>query len=117
MMESPITPVQSCGCDPFPGPEAGGVCPGCHPNMALTCEEESILGRMRHIKGQVRPIADRLQELQGNVSASPPDYDAEWDGLSAQLEDLRSQWKEWAAKLEGAIERKLIALGHREPSA
>jgi predicted nuclease with TOPRIM domain len=85
--------------------------------MVLTCEEESILGRMRNIKEQVRPIADRLFELQGNVSARPQDSDSEWARLSAQLEDLRTQWKEWSERLEGAIERKLIALGHREPTA
>lgn len=117
MVESEVTFVESCGCNPFPGPEPGSVCTGCNPNMVLTCEEESILGRMRQIKDQVRPIADRLNELQGKVSGSPSGYDAEWAGLSAQLEDLRSQWREWTTRLEDAIERKLIALGHREPRA
>jgi hypothetical protein len=85
--------------------------------MVLSCEEEAILGRMRHIKEQVRPIADRLQELHGNMSASPSEHGSEWGQLSMQLEDLRGQWREWTDRLDAAIERKLIALGHREPPA
>jgi len=83
--------------------------------MILTCEEEAILGRMRELKEQVHPIAVRLRELQEQVSSPTGEPGSEWAALSTHLEDLRNQWTDWTAKLEAAIDRKLIALGHREP--
>lgn len=115
MADTSGTFMGSCGCDPFPAPAEGAACPGCHPSMVLTCEEEAILGRMRLIKEQVHPIADRLHELHGHLSVSHGEHGSEWTELSAQLEDLRAQWREWSARLEDAIDKKLIALGHREP--
>jgi hypothetical protein len=101
-----------CGCDPFPTPRAGGGCTGCSPNEVLTCEEETILARMRGIKDEVRPIAHKLRDIHQQVGQT-----SEWTELYGQLESLRSQWEAWEKKLEDAIEKKLIHLGHREPSA
>jgi hypothetical protein len=114
------TTAQSCGCNPFPAPEGGDACQACSPNMAITCEEVSILGRMREIKGQVRDIAARLKEVQQALGSSPSQDDSyqptqEWERLTCELDGLRSQWKEWEQRLQDAIEAKLIALGHREP--
>jgi predicted nuclease with TOPRIM domain len=103
------TGVAGCNCDPFPTPQ-GGVCTGCSPNEALTCEEESILTRMRGIKEEVRPIADKLKNIHQEVGQT-----LEWTELYGQLESLRRQWEAWEKKLADAIEKKLIYLGHREP--
>lgn len=111
------TTRQEGGCAPA-GTE-GQVCESCAPKLALTPEEEAILAKMREIKERVRPITAKLKEIrqtlgeQGNGGAT--EADAEWKTLSAKLDALRSQWREWEEKLEGAIERKLILLGHREP--
>lgn len=103
------TSIAGCNCDPFPTPQAG-VCTGCSPNEVLTCEEESILGQMRLIKDELRPIANKLRDIHQHVGQT-----SEWTELYGQLEGLRRQWEEWQKKLEDAIEKKLIHLGHREP--
>ena len=110
-----------CGCDPFPGQKDSGICASCHPNMALTCEEEAILGKLREIKGQVRPITERMKEIQAHHAAIlsagiPSEEEAELNDLFTQLEMLRGLWNEWQIKLDAAIETKLILLGHREAS-
>lgn len=105
-----------CGCSPFPAPTEGGMCAQCQPNNALTCEEESILAKMRDIKHEVRGITERLNAIQAALTGGvTPEDKGEWNGLFGRLEDLRTQWKEWQLRLEDAIERKLIFLGHREP--
>jgi hypothetical protein len=106
------TAYVSCGCNPFPTPHGGGGCAACSPNEVLTCEEESILARMRGIKEEVRPIANKLKEIHQQVGQT-----SEWAELYGQMEALRSQWAAWEKKLEDAIEKKLIYLGHRESSA
>jgi hypothetical protein len=75
---------------------------------------------MREIKDQVRSVNERIKQLQalaasdhmgpgGSLAA------AEWNDLQRGLAELRIQWKEWQHKLDLAIERKLIMLGHRQP--
>lgn len=113
---------ETCGtacaqCNPFP---ASGDADLCNPENVVTCEEESILARMRDIKAQLRPINRRLSEIQAYEGASlsggvSTEEQAEWNELFGQLQELRNQWAEWERKLEDAIERKLIALGHRQP--
>ncbi len=96
-------------------------CLACAPKTALTIEEERILSRMREVKEQVRSINDRLKEIAARTEApmakTPGEEDPEWKDLMSKLDDLRSQWKDWQMKLEQAIERKLIMLGHREDPA
>ncbi len=98
----------SCGCYPFPIPPGGRGRTGCSPNEVLTCEEESILAHMRGIKGEVRPIANKLRDIDQQIGQT-------WTELYGQLASLRSQWEAWKKKLDDAIEKKLIYLGHREP--
>jgi hypothetical protein len=122
MDETSETTAQACGCNPFPAPAEGEACRACSPNMTVTCEEVSILGRMREIKGQARDLSARLKEIEHALGKSVSGDDsyqptAEWGELSCELEGLRNQWKEWEQKLQDAIETKLIALGHREPRA
>lgn len=102
-------------CDPFVKlPESDPRC-GCGFKQVVTAEEESILAKMRELKEQVRPITQKLSDLQAHMGQSSVAESApEFPALSAQLEGLRLQWKEWEKKLEDATERKLIMLGHRE---
>jgi hypothetical protein len=107
--------MEACGCTPFaPEVSDGDVCGTCAPNLALSFEEEAILGKMRAFKEQVRPITGRLKELQGGLGETAGSS-AEWIELSARLEALRTEWKDWEFKLDEAIENKLITLGHRPP--
>lgn len=107
----------SCGCEPESRSRPADECDFCTPRLELTPEEEAILARMRAIKERVRPIAARLNELQDRFER-PPDREAtdgtrsEWDELSAELAALRGQWNDWQAKLDQAIENKLVLLGH-----
>jgi hypothetical protein len=107
----------ACGCDRIPNLTEGENC-GCSPNVAFTCEEEAILGKMREVKSRVRSLTDRMKDLRETFpspgNAGSPESESEWTQLSSQLEELRGQWKVWETKLDDAIERKLIMLGHRE---
>jgi len=93
-------------------------CASCAPKLALTPDEEAILSRMRAIKSEARPIAQRLkyieQSLSDPIGSNSPD-NPEWVLLSTELTRLRAIWRDWEARLEDAIERKLILLGHRPP--
>jgi predicted nuclease with TOPRIM domain len=106
--------VVQCGCDPFPAPMDGQGCEGCSPNLILTCEEEAILANMREVKGQVRSIEDRLHAIKDHISKIPEGDGSEWTELSSHLDKLRSEWEDWAAKLEAATDHKMVLLGHRE---
>lgn len=77
-------------------------CPPCELKTYLTGEEEDILNDIR----RVRREADMLR-------ASPARADG--NDCEARTWELRREWKALREKLEDATERKLIALGHREP--
>ena len=118
MVNHPEHIIEGCGCDPYP-PEAQQVgCEGCSPTMYVTCDEESVLAKMRELKEQARPISVRLQEIErsagGSGTGGRVEYGDEWSALSGRLESLRTQWAEWEQQLDAAIERKMILLGHRE---
>jgi hypothetical protein len=98
-------------------PEA---CLSCGVKQALTRDEEIILARMRKIKEEVRRLTERMNEIrapmdQDHADDMPAEELEEWNGIFAALETLREQWREWRTRLDEAVERKLIALGHREP--
>jgi DNA repair exonuclease SbcCD ATPase subunit len=79
--------------------------------MVLTCKEEQILGKMRELKSDVRTITERLSEIKGRfTNGGTP----ELHSLSNRLDELRAEWRDWSAKLDEAIEHKLVMLGHRE---
>ncbi len=120
MDERSETTAQACGCTPFPAAEGGEDCRACSPNMTVSCEEVSILGKMREVKEQARDITAKLMDIQLALGKSVSEDDSyqpttEWGELTCQLDGLRNQWKEWEEKLQDATETKLIALGHREP--
>ena len=108
-----------CGCDPYSTQAEIESCGPCKPNQALTCEEETILAKMREVKVQARAVADRMKQIgplarEGRSEGSANGEEAEWRELFHQLDELRNQWSQWQGRLEEAIERKLILLGHRE---
>jgi tetrahydromethanopterin S-methyltransferase subunit B len=109
-----------CGCELAPPLSEVEEC-GCTPNVALTCQEEAILAKMREVKDQVRSLTARMKELREsfdpNGAPGSGEGESEWAQLTGQLEELRNQWKAWETKLDEAIERKLIILGHREMRA
>ena len=96
------------------------VCDVCASKEIVSGDEHAILGHMREIKEQVRRLTQRMNEIKTPEGAAMTGGDgredrSEWNELFATLEDLRSQWGDWQRRLDEAIERKLIALGHREP--
>lgn len=115
-----IPPLES-RCDPYISADERELCGPCKPNQILTCEEEAILAKMREIKSTVRDISDRMarvKALEGGASTEAilREKYLEWHELSTQLDELRGHWTEGRNRLEEAIERKLILLGHREIS-
>lgn len=110
--------IAECGCNPVAPAAEGDVCGTCSPKLALSFEEEAVLGQMRALKDQVRPIADRMKQIREDLARSVDGdragLQSEWGELSGQLDSLRGQWKDWEVKLDEAIHRKLVMLGHRE---
>jgi signal transduction protein with GAF and PtsI domain len=104
-----------------PDTDAGTeICTTCAAKQVLTKDEEIILGRMREIKEEARRLTERMNEIQVPVDAALSGKTAEgepeeWSDIFGTLEDLRNQWRDWQRRLDRAVERKLIALGHREP--
>ena len=95
-------------------------CGSCPSKDVLSREEEWILSEMRAIKEAVSPIAKRLRELEGRIKDPPlgetdSERNEEWAKLEGQMAELRHEWEKWQARLDEAIEQKLICLGHREP--
>jgi hypothetical protein len=110
----------NCNCPIPPAEYVEDIsCGSCAPKLALTPEEEAILSQMRSIKSAARPIAARLKNIEQSlaypVGAFSLGQDPEWVELNNELSRLRIVWREWEARLEDAIERKLILLGHRPP--
>lgn len=110
--------IEECGCVPAPPAAEGEACGTCAPKLALTAEEEAVLAQMRTLKEQVRPIADRMKQIQEDLAGSSQGAEeglqTEWSELSGRLDALRVQWREWELKLDEAIHQKLVMLGHRE---
>lgn len=121
-MSTPQTHIsKDCGCVPTNITVAGAPCCDCQPLMALSYEEEAILERLRAIKVEARPLARELKNIErrrfDGQTSDPVSIERELIRLTNELDDLRSSWKEWEKRLEDAIERKWILLGHREPRA
>jgi hypothetical protein len=103
-------------CNPFAVVSDDDPSCGCGLKDVVTREEEEILAKMREIKDQVRPVANKLREVQASMAQpASGETSSEFAGIYAQIEELRREWKDWEKKLEAAIERKMIMLGHRTP--
>jgi hypothetical protein len=83
----------------------------------LTDEEASALERMREIRNQSTPIMNRLDEIKRNFEhiTPPSETISELNDLKLELDILREKWSEWQVKLDYAMTKKLIALGHITP--
>ena len=121
MSGSVIDKETSCGCLSDNADGASDPCCDCKTKMALTYEEEAILKKLRGIKTVVRPLVETLRSIElrrfDRTGSDAAPVEGEWIRLSKELDELRTAWNEWEKKLEAAIERKLILLGHREPQA
>jgi hypothetical protein len=96
------TPQSDSCCGSEPGVASPCACPPCELKTYLTKEEEEILHEIR----RVRYEADLLRGTpDGGLDQDP----------GARTTELRLQLTALREKLEDATERKLIALGHREP--
>jgi hypothetical protein len=105
-------------CQTYEAIENEPACVTCEPKLALSLEEEEILGSMREIKAQVRELSAGIQRLGVDVGQELPagasdEERSEWATLTDALSDLQAKWREWQDKLEEATDRKLVALGHR----
>lgn len=110
--------IAECGCNPVAPEAEGNVCGTCAPKLALSVEEEAVLGQMRVLKDQVRPITGKMKQIEddlaGSVTGDRTGLEAQWGELAKQLSVLRVEWKDWERKLDEAIHKKLVMLGHRE---
>jgi hypothetical protein len=100
--------------------QADPACKTCPSNETVTEQESWILKEMRGLKDQMRPVAQRLFELEDRIKKptlqeTDDQRNAEWAKLEGQMADLRKEWQKWQERLDEAIEQKLICLGHIEP--
>jgi outer membrane protein TolC len=78
----------------------------CAPKIYVSNEEMALLAAMRELRS-------RAKELRGRIdSGASPDERRE---LQAQLDELRAQRTDLAARREEAYKRKMIMLGHLPP--
>ena len=87
-------------------PEPEEDLPSCSPKVYVSNEEAAVLASMRSLR-------ERSKELRRLLGDSPPE---DRKPLEAELEELRSQWKDLARRREQAFTRKMITLGHLPPN-
>jgi hypothetical protein len=116
-------------CEAFLGGKAPEACT--HFQDYLTAEEEEVLAMLRSLKKDARSLNDKIRELARSIdvdlmrkpekSLAPEERDRreaqagiyeEWKGLSKQLDELRTLWKEWTERRDKAQHRKMVLLGH-----
>ena len=79
--------------------------PSCSPKIYISNEEAALLAAMRQLR-------ERSIELKTEVQSADGDRRQR---LEAELEALRSEWKDLSDRRERAFIRKMIALGHLPP--
>jgi hypothetical protein len=79
--------------------------PSCSPSIYVSNEEAALLSSMRQLRE--RSIELKQQLKRADTERRPP--------LESEIDDLRSQWKDLAARREKAFVRKMIMLGHLPP--
>ena len=85
--------------------DVDGQVPSCSPSIYVSNEEAALLAGMRELR-------ERSIELKMQINGS----DAERrSSLEAEVEELRTRWRELAAQREKAFIRKMIMLGHLPP--
>ncbi|MGC8602765.1 MAG: hypothetical protein ACP5VS_03650 [Desulfomonilaceae bacterium] len=110
----------NCGCGADGRVTSDDSCCDCRMKMALTYEEEAILQKLRGIKSVVRPLLKKIKGYEtlrsSAAGANQAAIEEEWVRLSQEFEGLRSAWNDLEIKLEKAIEKKWVSLGHHEPT-
>ncbi|MFH0824219.1 MAG: hypothetical protein V2B18_15815 [Pseudomonadota bacterium] len=110
---------EMCCCGPADGMAEMEACNVCAPKSVLTADEEVILSRLRELKAEARGITERMKRIHTDPSMEGTDESlaggSELNDLNRQLNELRSTWGDWQRRLDDAIDRKLILLGHRTP--
>jgi hypothetical protein len=81
--------------------------PSCSPTIYVSNEEAALLASMRGLREQSIELKEQLQTADSGQRPS----------LEREIEELRVQWKELAARREAAFIRKMIMLGHLPPGA
>ena len=93
--------------------EDKNACPKpCRKVEVPTEEELRALRAMRSIKERVRSIRSRLSDI-----SSGGQKPAEAECLEKELEKLRAEWEGWERERQKAAHRRMVLLGHEEPSA
>jgi hypothetical protein len=95
-MTDPLDDEDACACGDQPAPS-------CAPKLALSVEEEQVLGRMRAVRDEARALKARIAAAVGQ----------ERDRLRDELEDARQRFRALKVELKQANRIKLIRLGHR----
>ncbi len=85
----------------------------CKPKNYLTQEEEAILNHLREIKEHAHRI---MAKMNTGGEREHTGESENFTGLSSELDQLRQQWSEWADRLDQAMDRKMVMLGHKDPS-
>lgn len=95
-MMDPLDDKDACACSDQPAPS-------CAPKLALSIEEEQVLGKMRKLRGEARALKARIAAAVGE----------ERDLLQDELEEARQRFRALKVELKEANRIKLIRLGHR----
>lgn len=80
--------------------------PVCSPKIYVSNEEAAILASMRRLREQSLELKQQIKTADGEDRTR----------LEAELEGLRTQWKELHADRERAFIQKMIMLGHLPPN-
>jgi hypothetical protein len=78
----------------------------CGPKAYVSYEEQHILAAIRDVKEQADSVRRELETADAGAR----------HGLQARLEELRRQREELVVRREAAYRRKMIMLGHIEPT-
>lgn len=79
--------------------------PSCSPTIYVSNEEAALLAGMRELR-------DRSIDLKRQLKSAESD---ERSSLETEIGELRTRWKDLAARREKAFIRKMIMLGHLPP--
>jgi hypothetical protein len=79
----------------------------CSPSIYVSNEEATLLEAMRELRRRSSELKRRATEAA----------DTDRVALESEIEELRDQWHDLAARREQAYIRKMIMLGHLPPEA
>lgn len=79
--------------------------PSCSPTSFVSNEELALLSAMRALRERSNEVKRGLDAAGDNIRPK----------LEAELESLRTEWKDLARRREEAFVRKMIMLGHLPP--